>query len=417
MAPRQFDILIFGATGFTGRRIVQHLATEAGCTGTWAIAGRDRTRLETLAASLSGGAAPGIVVADVAAPDSLLVMARSCAVCINTVGPFRLFGEPVVKACCEAGTHYLDICGEPEFIERMELLYDDAAKAAGVYVASAVGFDSVPGDLGVQYTIAQFEPPARCTQVESALTICGGPSGFRGHFPTYQSAVYGLASAGELRKLRKEAEQKHGKPDLKVPGPRLSRQTGAAWDDRFNTWTFPFMGADASVVRRTFARLGSPANVSIVFTLPSRVYMTLWQGFGSAFAFLAQREWGRGLLLKYPRVFSYGMFTHEGPSEQQMAETTFAFTNIGRGYAAGAPTSPDQQPDKQVITRVSGPEPGYIACSVFIVQAAITLLEEQGKLPAPGVHTPASLLWGTGYVDRLRAHGIKFERVESAAVQ
>ncbi|PSC70768.1 saccharopine dehydrogenase-like oxidoreductase [Micractinium conductrix] len=424
MASREFDIVIFGASGFTGRHVAAEVVAS-GFTGKWALAGRGRAKLEGVAAALperrAGVSAPGLVVADVADPESLAAMARSARVLINTVGPFRYWGEPVVKACVDAGTDYLDICGEPEFIEKVELQYSEAAAAAGCYVASAVGFDSVPGDLGIEYTLSLFKPPARCTLVESALTISGGAQGFRGHYPTYESAVAGFASAGELRKLRKEAEQKKGRVDLKVPGPKPPRQAGAAWDGRLNAWTFPFMGADASVIRRSMAarvKAGEPAaNVAVVFTLPSRYYMTLWQGFGAAFSFLAGKPWGRRVLLQYPRMFSYGMFSHEGPSEQQMAETTFRFTNIAKGYSAGAPQSPGEEPDVEIITRISGPEPGYIACSIFIVQAAVTLLEERDKLPAPGVHTPASLLRRTTYIERLQRRGVKFEQLESAAVQ
>lgn len=420
-SDRQFSLVVFGATGFTGRHVAEEVV-KSGFQGKWAVAGRSRGRLEQLAASLAtAGAAPGVVLADVADEASLLAMAQSTRVLINTVGPFRYWGAPVVKACVQAGTDYLDVCGEPEFIERVEFEYQEAASQAGCYLASAMGFDSVPGDLGVQYTLSLFKPPARCTLVETALTIRGGPSGFRGHFPTYESAVAGFSSAGELRKLRKEAEQKRGRVDLKVPGPKPPRQTGPAFDTRLNAWTFPFMGADASVVRRTMqarVKAGEPAaNVSVVFTLPSRYYMTLWQGFGAAFAFLANKPWGRDLLLKFPRLFSYGLFTHEGPDERQMEETTFCFTNIAKGYSQGAPQSPGEEPDVEVITRISGPEPGYIACSIFIVQAALTLLEEREKLPAPGVHTPASLLGRTSYISRLQRRGITFEQVDSAAVQ
>ncbi|EFN50859.1 hypothetical protein CHLNCDRAFT_59409 [Chlorella variabilis] len=388
-ASRPHDLVVLGATGFTGNRICKEVL-NSGFSGKWAVAGRDRVKLERLAASLAGndGNEPSIVVADVADPASLLEMAKSCRVLITTVGPFRHWGEPVVKACVEAGTDYLDVCGEPEFIERVELLYNETAKQAGCYLASAVGFDSVPGDLGVAYTMSLFKPPARCTVVETALTIRGGPSGFKGHYPTYESAVHGFASAGELRKLRKEAEQAR---------------------------------ADASVVRRSMQRLveaGQPAaNVSVVFTLPSRYYLTLWQGFGSMFQFLAGKPWGRSLLLQYPRLFTYGMFSHEGPSERQLSEASFQFTNIAKGYSKGAPEAPDQAPDIEIVTRVSGPEPGYISCAIFVVQAAITLLEERQSLGLPGVHTPASLLRDTTYIDRLRSRGIKFEQVQDATVQ
>ena len=237
------------------------------------MAGRDRSKLERLARALASAAAsaaaaaaaagaagspPGILVADVTRPDSLLAAARAARVMINAVGPFRFWGRPVVAACVEGGCHYLDICGErvkracrlsirmqgvrrrrmggrqrsgaaaapssrrrtlsakqlgtgvithsfsppiphpttptppppppphpplsgePEFIERMELEWDDAARAAGVWVASAVGFDSAPGDVGALWTLAQFRPPARCTSIESTITIRGGPSGFKG---------------------------------------------------------------------------------------------------------------------------------------------------------------------------------------------------------------------------------------------
>lgn len=424
MAPssaRSFDIVVFGATGYTGKRVAQELQS-CGFKGTWAIAGRDQSKLERLTTSLTGGGAPpAVVVADVSDPASLLHMARSCRVLINTVGPFRHWGEPVVQACVQAGTDYLDVCGEPEFIERVELAYDEAARMAGCYLASAMGFDSVPGDLLVEYTLSLFKPPARCTLVETALTIRGGASGFRGHFPTFESAVLGFASAGELRKLRKEAEQRRGKVDLQVPGPRPPRQTGAVFDARLNAWTLPFMGADASVVKRSMAarvKAGeSAANVAVVFTLPSRFYLTLFQAYGFVFQFLASKPWGRDLLLRYPGLFSNGMFTREGPSEQQLQATTFSFTAFASGYSTGAPEAPGQQPDMRITTRVSGPEPGYIACSIFITQAAITLLEERQRLGQPGVHTPASLLRGTTYIDRLRSRGIKFEQVASAAMQ
>jgi short subunit dehydrogenase-like uncharacterized protein len=90
-----------------------------------------------------------------------------------------------------------------------------------------------------------------------------------------------------------------------------------------------------------------------------------------------------------------------------MKETTFSITNFGRGYSSGAPEHPGQAPDVEVVTRVSGPEPGYIACSIFIVQAAITVLDERATLGIAGVYTPALLLQNTHYVDRLTSKGIE----------
>lgn len=511
-AAREYDIVVFGATGFTGRRVAQNLATSSGfkgCAGAagvrrcrlpslvpaclssqtsldlhhsrskWAIAGRDRARLDALAASLSASS-PGVLVADATDAASLAAMAAAAAVVINTVGPFRLYSQPVVAACVASGTDYLDVCGEPDFIERVELEFDEAARDKGVYVASACGFDSVPGEFAVQvrgggggggrrvemagrraracvrarplatrnthihtpslrspqYTMSLFRPPARCTSVETALTIHAGPAGFRGHYATFQSAVLGFAGAGELRRLRKEAEQArlqgrgrwhcrgwwmaergsrpagpsacspplprlpcrampslplapwrrsaarpcslwclapsrrarrvlhgthaseptpilswcggrvHGCMGAWVPDGRRHAAIQALWHTHLPTCTssrpapaHTMQGADASVVRRTMRSQDRPAHVSVVFTLPSRTSLALWQGFGAAFAWLAQRDWGRDLLLRYPRLFSYGLFTHEGPSEEQMAGTSFSFTSVGKGYSQGEGTA------------------------------------------------------------------------------
>eukprot|EP00887_Chlorella_sp_A99_P007324 scaffold2.g7324.t1 len=425
MASKTIDLCIFGATGFTGERIAKE-AAEVGFAGALALAGRSRAKLERLAASLEGlPRPPAILEADVGDPASLVAMAAASSVVINTVGPFRLC-DLSCSVCHdpEGKANYLDVSGEPEFIEKVEFEYGEAAAAAGVLVGSAFGFDSVPGDLSVLHAIQQFEPPARCTLVESCLTICGGPAGFRGarecHFPTYQSAVYGFAAASKLRTLRRRVEAARGRVDLKVPGPKPPRQTGLAFDSRFNAYTFPFMGADASVIRRTMQRrvaAGKPAaNVAVAVSLPDRTSAWLFALFGAVFSFLAARSWGRALLLRFPRLFSYGMFTHEGPSERQLRETTFSFTNIAKGYSKGAPSSPGEQPDMEVVTRVSGPEPGYISCAIFIVATAQLLLEHRDALGAPpGVHTPGSLLGGAlpAYVERVRARGVAFERVAS----
>ncbi|GAB4820285.1 hypothetical protein N2152v2_007331 [Parachlorella kessleri] len=414
-SARTFDIVVFGATGFTGKKIVQEIV-DCGFKGTYALAGRDRVKLERLAAHVSSLDKPGIIVADVSRPDSLDVMAKAAKIVISAVGPFRYWGEPVFKACVENGTHYLDICGEPEFIERMEFEYSDKARQTGSLAASAAGFDSVPADMAVLYTMSLFKPPARCTLVETFLTIRGGASGFKGHYPTWESAVQGFGSAGELGALRKKVAATRGRMELKVPGPKPKRQTGPAFDKRVGAWTLPFMGADASVVRRTMAALaaaGQPvAHHSMSFTLPSGYYKNLFLLFGSIMQWLAQRPWGRQLLLAAPGLFSYGMFTHAGPSEQQMRDTVFYMTNVGHGFSQGSPSTPGEKPDVEIVTRVSGPEPGYLACSIFIVQAAITLLEERDKIDAPGgVFTAGALLRSTTYIDRLQSRGIKFEQV------
>lgn len=356
-----------------------------------------------------------IIIADVKDYETLREMARQATVVINTVGPFRYYGQPVVEACIAERADYLDVSGEPEFIERIALEYDDKAKAAGVYIASAVGFDSVPGDVGALWTAQQFHPPARCTSIETFISLKAGPSGFRGHFPTFESAVQGFASARELATLRRRAIQAGKSPRLNIPGPKPGKvDLKPQFDNRIGTYRVPFLGSDASVIRRTAAALasiGKPAyHCAVYLTLPSRWALFLYQLFGGIFAFLAKHKWGRRLLLRYPGLFSNGVFTHAGPSEQQISETTFEMVNFACGYSTGTPVSPDQVPDMTVRTRVAGPEPGYVACSIFVVAAASMLLENRDRLGVEtGVHTPAFLLHNVDYVNRLRSRGIEIE--------
>jgi len=146
---------------------------------------------------------------------------------------------------------------------------------------------------------------------------------------------------------------------------------------------------------------------------PRCIYPCRFTFFGGIFSFLAQRPWGRRLLLAYPRLFTNGVFSHEGPNERQLAETSFEMINIASGYSTGTPSEPNAAPDKVIKTLVAGPEPGYRACSIFVCAAAATLLKERGKLGIPGgVHTPAYLFQNTTYVERLRARGIVFEKLE-----
>ena len=166
------------------------------------------------------------------------------------------------------------------------------------------------------------------------------------------------------------------------------------------------------------AARGQPAaHVSFTFSLPSRLYLWLLLLLAAVDAALARWAWGRALLLRFPALFSAGLFSREGPSEQQMREAVFMITNVARGYSGGAPGAPGDPPDIKLVTRVSGPEPGYVACALLVTPAAATLLEEGEALARQGlpggVYTPAVLLRGSGYVERLQRRGIRFEVLSS----
>ncbi|CAL8314132.1 unnamed protein product [Lota lota] len=417
-SKRPYHIIVFGASGFTGQFVVEEVArcaTEASDGSLkWAVAGRNRARLEkVLEQAAKTLSMPGLltdiemIVADVSIEESLALMCQLGVVVLNCVGPYRFFGEPVVKACIENGAHCIDICGEPQFLERMQCEYHNQALERGVYVIGSCGFDSIPADLGVLYTERQLK--GTLTAVESFLTISTGAQGGGGHDATWQSAVYGFADSGALRKLRR----KMGNKPLPVVGPKLKTRGSVFFSKEISQYSIPFMGADPSVVKRTQrflleAEQKSPVQYSAYVGVGNWFSVAKLMCGGLLFWLMVKFSLGRKLLTTFPSFFSFGIFTKEGPSLKQMEDTSFCMTFFGEGYSDGK--DPTQgPPDTKICTQVIGAELGYVATPATMVQAAITVLNELHSLPKRGgVYTPASAFANTRLIERLNTHGIKF---------
>jgi short subunit dehydrogenase-like uncharacterized protein len=145
-----------------------------------------------------------IILADVFDEPAMTFMCRSTTLLINCTGPYRLYGEPVIRACVAAGTHYLDITGEPQFIEMSMLRYHDEAVKNGSLVVNSCGFDSIPSDLGVVFATEQFPSDGCCSTIETFISF----EGKRGHATTYECAVLGLGATDDLKALRKSQQIK-----------------------------------------------------------------------------------------------------------------------------------------------------------------------------------------------------------------
>lgn len=447
----EFDVVLLGATGFTGEftaRALQEMAAPDGAWPgvRWAVAGRSQAKLQAMI-SKWGLTPTGVVIADVGDEWSMRAMCFRARLVLNATGPYRFYGEAVVKACIEQKRDYADLCGEPEFIDRCALKYGAAAAAAGVLIVHSCAFDSVPADIGTLFTAMQFRPPAVCAHAQMYHSfhvdpsVPGAAGGASAHATTFYAAVHGFGAVGETRSQRRalEAQLEEQNPGSSRPppalGPKLRVPTGPSWNKQLRKYTFRFPGADTAVVRtsqRVLARRPRPPGEPYLtpqfgasFCVQSPIWAAVVAAAGAVFNTLASSRLGRAVLLRHPRLFTLGAFSEAGPTQQRLAASSFTTTFVGYGWAAadapaggGTPAPPPTGLDTTVLVRVSGPEPGYIATAKLFLTMARTILDDRPELTkgAPGgVFTPGGLVGGAGapavarLVARMGEVGIVFQ--------
>ncbi|XP_032098077.1 saccharopine dehydrogenase-like oxidoreductase isoform X1 [Sapajus apella] len=455
-AERPFHLVVFGASGFTGQFVTEEVAREQvdperSSRLPWAVAGRSWEKLQRVLerAALKLGrptlsSEVGIIICDIANPASLEEMAKQATVVLNCVGPYRFYGEPVIKACIENGASCIDISGEPQvillhlkailqklnviksdqrifhitwcmFLELMQWKYHEKAAEKGVYIIGSSGFDSIPADLGVIYTRNKMN--GTLTAVESFLTVHSGPEGLSFHDGTWKSAIYGFGDQNSLKKLRHASNLK----PVPFVGPKLKRRWPISYCRELKSYSIPFMGSDVSVVRRTQRYLyenleESPVQYAAYVTVGGITSVIKLMFAGLFFLFFVRFGIGRQLLIKFPWFFSFGYFSKQGPTQKQMDAASFTLTFFGQGYGQGVGTDKNK-PNIKICTQVKGPEAGYVATPIAMVQAAVTLLNDASDLPkAGGVFTPGGAFSKTKLIDRLNKHGIEFSVISSSEV-
>jgi short subunit dehydrogenase-like uncharacterized protein len=386
-ADRDFDIVLFGATGFTGRLTAEYLARHAPDGLRWALAGRNRDKLEEVRrhlATISGSAADlELLHADVTDPTSLAQVAERARVVITTVGPYLAYGEPLVAACADAGTDYVDLTGEPEFVDRMYLRHHRAAVASGARIVHACGFDSIPHDLGALYTVQQLPDDAPITLrgvVRSGGTASGG---------TIHSALNQFARARRMKEAYSARRRAEGRP---ADGRRSRAVSGTPHKDSvLGYWLLPLPTIDPIVVARSGAALaayGPDFRYSHYAGTKTIRYAAGGAVVVGALAAAAQVGPVRRFLLD--RVAQ-----GEGPDEARRDASWFTVDFVGESGG------------RTVHTRVSGGDPGYTETSMMLAESALCLVLDDNPSTAGQVTTAQAM--GDNLLARVQAGGLRFE--------
>ncbi|SKB90862.1 saccharopine dehydrogenase family protein [Sphingopyxis flava] len=383
---REFDIIVYGATGFTGRLVAEYLAAHYAGRGDapkWAMAGRSAGKLAEVRELIGAPGNTPLVIADAGDPQSLDAMAARTRVILTTVGPYQLYGSALVAACVRQGTAYADLCGEPGWMREMIDTHQAAAQQSGARITFSCGFDSIPFDLGVLFLQAE------------AVKRHGIPA------PRVKGRVrkmQGGASGGTIASLSETLRAVAKKPSLALllqssfaltpgfEGPHQPTGLIPEYDPAAGTWTAPFVMAPINTknVHRTNFLLGHIWGKDLVY---DEMVMTTIGDAGKAMA---------EAMAKANPFGDAKLKPGEGPSKEQREQGFYDILFIGE-YPDGREVRASVQGDR---------DPGYGSTSKMLAETAMALLESKGE---GGVWTPGALL-GELLIGRLtREAGLTFQ--------
>ena len=385
---RQYDVTVWGASGFTGKLVTEYLNDKYGIGGElrWAIVGRDRQKLETACADV--GIQPGsvpIIIADSLDNDSMQGLARVTRVVLTTVGPYAKYGSALVEACVANGTHYCDLAGEVQWMRKMIDRFHSDARKSGARVVHSCGFDSIPSDIGVWFLQreAQKLHGEPCVEIKLLVkAMKGGASG-----GTYASMMNALEESRRDREIARILVNPYSlNPERERDGPDGRDQAGVEYHDDAGTWTAPFvMGSvNTRIVRRTnalrqyaYGRNFRYSEATMTGGGPAgwmkSVSMTAGLG---GFMLASSFDFSRSILVRrfLPKP-------GEGPNAEQRESGFFNLSLVGK-LANGT----------LMRARVTGDrDPGYGSTSKMLSESAVCLAMDD--LPSKGgFWTPASAM-------------------------
>jgi len=388
---REFDVVVYGATGFTGRLVAEYLDGQYADTDVkWAMAGRSMDKLQAVRAEMGISDDIPLIAADSNIPESLAAMAaRTKAIC-TTVGPYQLYGDSVVQACVDNGTDYVDLSGEPAWMHDTIEKYEAAAKDSGARIVHSCGFDSIPFDLGVYFM-----------QKHAIAKHGGACKAVRGRVRKMKGTFSGGTAASFLETMKRAGQQAEVLDWLKDPfsltpnfsGPAQPTGHKPIFEADLDSWSAPFIMATINTknVHRSNALLGHLYGADFVY---DEMVMTGPGEEGEAAANYVAND---NSMAKNPPK------PGEGPSKEERETGFYDVMYVG-----------DAPDGHRIIASVNGDkDPGYGSTSKMIAEAALCLARDIDRSSTPGgVYTPAPAM-GEALIARLQASaGLTF-KIES----
>ncbi|WP_213772580.1 saccharopine dehydrogenase NADP-binding domain-containing protein [Bradyrhizobium sp. dw_78] len=392
MSSSKFDIIVYGATGFTGQLVAEYLAGHYRGERDlkWAMAGRSLEKLATVRDAIGAPADTPLIAADASNPASLQAMVGQTRLVLSTVGPYQLYGSDLVAACVASGTDYVDLCGEPVWMRQMIDAHEAAAKSSGARIVFSCGFDSLPFELGVFFA----QETAKKILGAPVARVKGRVRAMKGTFSggTYASIKATFSAAAKDLSLVAMLKD----PFVLTPGftgPKQPPGNKPLFDEELGSWTAPFVMSTINTrsVHRSNLLMGFPYGKDFIY---DEMVLTGAgeQGQANAKLVMAANNKMGG---------SEGPKPGEGPSKEERENGSYDLL-----FVALAPDG------RQVRVAVAGDrDPGYGSTSRMIAECAICLLRDMPDVPA-GIWTPGAAM-GDRLIKRLVDHAGMTFQVES----
>lgn len=386
-SDRKFDVIVFGATGFTGRLVAEYLQNEYGNRVKWAMAGRSADKLEAVRDEMGIDGSVPLIIADSADAHSLSAMASLTKAVLTTVGPYQLYGTDLVGACVANGTDYVDLCGEPAWMRDIIDGFDHQAKQSGARIVLSCGFDSIPFDLGVYF----LQQDAKRRTGHAAETV-------RGRVRKMQGSFSGGTAASFMESMKRAASDPHVLGWLKDPfslsqgfrGPAQPAGHKPIEETDLGSWAAPFIMA--SINTKNIHR--SNMLMDCAYGEDFKYSEMMLTGPGEKGREMANHIANDNSMAKNPPK------PGEGPSKAEREAGFYDVMFVG-----------DLNNGEKIIVGVTGDkDPGYGSTSKMITEAALTLaLDVPTNTTGGGVYTPAPAM-GDALIARLTQHaGLTFK--------